>query len=45
MIDGAVRDVDEIKALNYPVFARVIVSNAGDMKRCREIGVEIMCGG
>ncbi|MCD6207242.1 MAG: orotidine 5'-phosphate decarboxylase [Methanosarcinales archaeon] len=45
VIDGAVRDVDEIRKLNYPVFARAIVPNAGEPKGYGEIGVEITCGG
>lgn len=45
VIDGAVRDVDEIRAFNYPVFARAIVPNAGEPKGFGEIGVEIRCGG
>ncbi len=45
VIDGAVRDVDEIRKFNYPVFARAIVPNAGEPKGYGEIGVEIRCGG
>ena len=45
VIDGAVRDVDEIRKFNYPVFARAIVPNAGEPKGYGEIGVEITCGG
>jgi 3-hexulose-6-phosphate synthase/6-phospho-3-hexuloisomerase len=45
VIDGAVRDVDEIREFNYPVFARAIVPNAGEPKGYGEIGVEITCGG
>ena len=45
VIDGAVRDVDEIREFNYPVFARAIVPNAGEPKGYGEIGVEIVCGG
>jgi len=45
VIDGAVRDVDEIKKFNYPVFARAIVPNAGEPKGYGEIGAEITCGG
>ncbi|MEA1895976.1 MAG: 3-hexulose-6-phosphate synthase [Euryarchaeota archaeon] len=45
VIDGAVRDVDEIRKFDYPIFARAIVPNAGDPKGYGEIGVEIVCGG
>ena len=45
VINGAVRDVDEIREFNYPVFARAIVPNAGEPKGYGEIGVEITCGG
>jgi 3-hexulose-6-phosphate synthase/6-phospho-3-hexuloisomerase len=45
VIDGAVRDVDEIREFNYPVFARAIVPNAGEPKGYGEINVEISCGG
>ncbi len=45
VIDGAVRDVDEIREFNYPVFARAIVPNAGEPKGYGEINVEIKCGG
>jgi 3-hexulose-6-phosphate synthase/6-phospho-3-hexuloisomerase len=45
VIDGAVRDVDEIRAMNYPVFASAIVPNAGEPKGMGEINAEITCGG
>jgi len=45
VIDGAVRDVDEIRKFDYPLFARAIVPNAGEPKGYGEIGVEITCGG
>jgi 3-hexulose-6-phosphate synthase/6-phospho-3-hexuloisomerase len=44
VIDGAVRDVDEIRAMNYPVFASAIVPNAGEPKGMGEINAEITCG-
>lgn len=43
VIDGAVRDVDDIRALRFPVFARGTVPNAGDPKGLGEIGTEITC--
>ncbi len=45
IIDGAVRDVDDIRALGYPVFARKEVPNAGEPKGFGEINVKIICGG
>jgi 3-hexulose-6-phosphate synthase/6-phospho-3-hexuloisomerase len=44
VIDGAVRDVDEIRAMNYPIFASAIVPNAGEPKGMGEINAEITCG-
>ena len=45
VIDGAVRDFDEVQKLDFPVFAANIVPNAGDPKGLGEINVEITCGG
>lgn len=45
VIDGAVRDVDEIRAMNYPIFASAVVPNAGEPKGMGEINAEITCGG
>ncbi|WP_456468812.1 3-hexulose-6-phosphate synthase [Archaeoglobus sp.] len=45
IIDGAVRDVDDIRELGYPVFARKEVPNAGEPKGFGEINVKIICGG
>lgn len=45
VIDGAVRDVDDIRALKYPIFAKAIVPNAGEPKGFGEINAEIRCGG
>ncbi|WP_202319089.1 3-hexulose-6-phosphate synthase [Archaeoglobus neptunius] len=45
IIDGAVRDVDDIRDLGYPVFARKEVPNAGEPKGFGEINVKIICGG
>ncbi len=45
VIDGAVRDLDEIRALNYPIFASSVVPNAGEPKGMGEINAEISCGG
>lgn len=45
VVDGAVRDVDEIRAMKYPVFASGITPNAGEPKGMGEINAEITCGG
>ncbi|RLI05866.1 bifunctional hexulose-6-phosphate synthase/ribonuclease regulator, partial [Candidatus Bathyarchaeota archaeon] len=45
VIDGAVRDVDVIRELKFPVFAKLINPTAGDPKGFGEINVEIICGG
>lgn len=45
VIDGAVRDVDEIRAMKYPVFSSGITPNAGDPKGKGEINSEINCAG
>ena len=45
VIYGAVRDVDDIRRLNFPVFATSIVPNAGEPKGFGEINTEIQCGG
>ncbi|HZK29619.1 MAG TPA: bifunctional hexulose-6-phosphate synthase/ribonuclease regulator [Methanoregula sp.] len=45
VIDGAVRDVDDIRAMKYPVFAKAIVPNAGEPKGFGEINAEIQCCG
>jgi 3-hexulose-6-phosphate synthase/6-phospho-3-hexuloisomerase len=45
VIDGAVRDVDDIRAMKYPLFAKAIVPNAGESKGFGEINAEIRCGG
>ena len=45
VIDGAVRDVDDIVKMDFPVFAKNVAPNAGEPKGYGEIGVEIVCGG
>jgi 3-hexulose-6-phosphate synthase / 6-phospho-3-hexuloisomerase len=45
VIDGAVRDVDDIRAMKYPLFAKAIVPNAGEPKGLGEINAEIQCCG
>ncbi len=45
VIDGSVRDVDDIRKMNFPVFARATVPNAGDPKGFGEINTGIRCAG
>jgi 3-hexulose-6-phosphate synthase/6-phospho-3-hexuloisomerase len=45
VIDGAVRDIDDIRAMKFPVFAKAIVPNAGEPKGFGEINAEIRCAG
>ena len=45
VIDGSVRDVDDIRMLKFPLFARAIVPNAGEPKGFGEINTEILCCG
>jgi len=45
VIDGAVRDVDDIREMGFPVFATATVPNAGEPKGLGEINSEIACCG
>ena len=45
VIDGAIRDTAEIRALKFPAFSRLIMSNAGDPKGLGEINIPVMIGG
>ncbi len=45
IIDGAVRDVQSIRELGFPVFARHAASNAGEPKGYGALGDDIVCGG
>jgi 3-hexulose-6-phosphate synthase/6-phospho-3-hexuloisomerase len=45
VIDGAVRDLDDIIKMNFPIFCRHVSSNAGEPKGFGEIGAEIRCSG
>jgi 3-hexulose-6-phosphate synthase / 6-phospho-3-hexuloisomerase len=45
VIDGAVRDVDDIRVMKFPLFAKAIVPNAGEPKGYGEINAEIRCAG
>lgn len=45
VIDGASRDIEQIRKLGFPLFVRHAVPNAGEPKGHGEIGGEITCGG
>ena len=45
VIDGAIRDVAEIRKDPFPVFARAVVPNAGGAEYRGETGIPIQCGG
>ena len=45
VIEGAVRDIDDIRKLKFPIFASNTVPNAGEPKGMGEINTEITCGG
>jgi len=45
VIDGAIRDIDDIKAMKFPAFSRTVVPNAGEPKGYGGIGIEITVGG
>ncbi|MFO7678199.1 MAG: 3-hexulose-6-phosphate synthase [Thermoplasmatota archaeon] len=44
VIDGTIRDLDDIIQIDLPLFCRNISSNAGEPKGLGEIGSEIICG-
>lgn len=45
VIDGAVRDVDDIKRLKFPVWTKYITPNAGEPHGHGELNTEINCCG
>ena len=45
VIDGAVRDVTEIRRLNFPAFAKIITPTAGEPKGFGEISVPVRMSG
>jgi 3-hexulose-6-phosphate synthase/6-phospho-3-hexuloisomerase len=51
VVNGAVRDTFEIRKLNFPAFAKLVMPNAGEPKGLGEIGVPVnisgiaICGG
>jgi 3-hexulose-6-phosphate synthase/6-phospho-3-hexuloisomerase len=44
IINGAIRDVDSIRALKFPSYAKIITPTAGEPKGFGEIGVAIKIG-
>jgi len=44
VIDGAVRDLDDLVKIKFPVYSRHVSPNAGEPKGLGEIGAEIKCG-
>ena len=44
VVDGAVRDIEDLLLLDVPIFSRFQVPNAGEPKGFGEIGAEIICG-
>jgi len=45
VIDGAIRDVPEIRKLKFPAFAKLVTPQAGEPKGLGEIGVPVTIGG
>jgi len=45
VIDGAIRDIESIKKLGFPAFARSVIPCAGEPKGYGGIGMEITVGG
>jgi len=45
VIDGAIRDVPEIRKVKFPAFARIIMPTAGEPKGFGEMGVPVEVGG
>ncbi|MCL2295492.1 MAG: orotidine 5'-phosphate decarboxylase [Methanomassiliicoccaceae archaeon] len=45
VIDGAIRDIDDIKRMGFPAFARSVIPCAGEPKGYGGIGIEVTIGG
>ncbi|HHX99866.1 MAG TPA: RraA family protein [Methanothermobacter sp.] len=45
VIFGAMRDIEAVYNLNYPVFSRAVVPNAGQPKANGETNITLECGG
>ncbi|MFX1480742.1 MAG: orotidine 5'-phosphate decarboxylase / HUMPS family protein [Promethearchaeota archaeon] len=45
IIDGGVRDIDDIRKIKFPIFARHFTPTAGEPRGLGEINVSIICAG
>ncbi|MBD3255589.1 MAG: bifunctional hexulose-6-phosphate synthase/ribonuclease regulator [Candidatus Lokiarchaeota archaeon] len=45
VIDGAVRDLDDIRRIKFPIYARHFTPTAGEPRGLGEINVSIVCAG
>ena len=45
VIDGAIRDIREIRGLKFPAFSKIISPSAGEPKGFGEIGIPVNIGG
>ena len=45
VIDGAIRDIDDIRDLEFPAFSRSVAPCAGEPKGYGGIGIEVIIGG
>ncbi len=45
VIDGAIRDIDDIRDLEFPAFSRTVAPCAGEPKGYGGIGIEVIVGG
>ncbi|MBR6910603.1 MAG: bifunctional hexulose-6-phosphate synthase/ribonuclease regulator, partial [Candidatus Methanomethylophilaceae archaeon] len=45
VIDGAIRDIDDIRDLKFPAFSRTVAPCAGEPKGYGGIGIEVTVGG
>ena len=45
VIDGAIRDVEDIRRMKFPAFAKLVTPSAGEPKGFGEIGVPVNIGG
>jgi 3-hexulose-6-phosphate synthase/6-phospho-3-hexuloisomerase len=45
VIDGAIRDVDSIRAIGFPAFARIVTPTAGEPRGFGEVNVAVKIGG
>ena len=45
VIDGAIRDIDSIRTIKFPAFAKIVTPTAGEPKGFGEINVPIKIGG